>query len=145
MRAHRATRRESLLARARWSAELALQAPWQGRFPFRSPEAIRRAQTRRVRSAVAHAYRHVPYYRETMRRLDLRPDDFGDAGDLGKLPIIERSDLQRDPEYYVSRARPIDSYLRLRTGATSGRAGDRVLRPATPCQGGGARASGGAT
>ena len=53
---------------------------------------------------VAHAYEHVPYYRETMRRLGLAPGDIAVGGDLAKLPLIEREQLQRDPEYFVSRA-----------------------------------------
>jgi phenylacetate-CoA ligase len=107
-------------ARAKWSAELALRAPWQARFPFRSPAAVERAQRRRVAHAVSHAYEHVPYYRETMRRLGLRPADFQAASDLARLPILDRAELQRDPEYFVSRAQPLESYVKLRTSGTSG-------------------------
>ena len=69
--------------------------------------AIERAQRRQLRATVAHAYEHVPYYRETMRRLGLGPADFETASDLAKLPLIEREQLQRDPEYFVSRAEPL--------------------------------------
>jgi phenylacetate-CoA ligase len=111
---------ESLPTRAVWSAYLALNAPVQARFPFRSSVAIDRAARRRVRRAAEHAYTHVPYYRETMDRLGFRPGDFRAAGDLARLPVIEREELQRDPEYFVSRARPIDTYVPLRSGGSSG-------------------------
>lgn len=92
----------------------------QARFPFKSLDAINHVQGRRVRRMVSHAYRTVPYYRETMNRLGLRPDDFRTADDLVKLPLIERDQLQRDPEYFLSTAQPMDHYLELCSGGSSG-------------------------
>jgi phenylacetate-CoA ligase len=112
--------REPLLTRARWSAHIALHAPLQGRFQFRPPAAIERTQRRRLRETVDHAYRYVPYYRETMDGLGLRPADLRTAADLAQLPVIEREQLQRDPDRFVSRARPADSYIELHSGGTSG-------------------------
>ena len=74
-----------------------------------------------MRAAVAHAYEHVPYYRETMRRPGLHPDELLHVEDLARLPLLERDQLQRDPEYFVSTAAPISSYLTVRTGGSSGR------------------------
>lgn len=92
----------------------------QARAPFRPLDRIRRDQARRVRATVAYAYRHVPYYRETMRRLGLRPSDFSTAADLVRLPILERDQVQRDPAYFVSTAEPLDRYLELRSGGSTG-------------------------
>jgi phenylacetate-CoA ligase len=94
-------------------------APVEWRLPFRSP-AIARAQRRRLRATIAHAHEHVPYYRETMRRLGPGPPDFKSADDLVKLPLIEREQLQRDPEYFVSRAQPLASYREFRTNGSTG-------------------------
>lgn len=69
---------------------------------------------------VSHAYRTVPYYRETLDGLGLRPDDLRTAADLAKLPLIEPGQVQRDPEYFVSSAQPLDRYLKLRSGGSSG-------------------------
>jgi phenylacetate-CoA ligase len=92
----------------------------QARFAFKPLPEIENAQRRRLRRAVAHAYATVPYYRETMRRLGLTPPDFRTARDLSKLPIIEREQLQGDPEYFVSRTEPTERYLSLRTTGSSG-------------------------
>ncbi len=116
----RANGTESLLRRSAWTARLAWRAPLEARFPFRSPQAIERAQRRRIAATVAHAHRHVPYYRETMRRLGLGPGDIATAADLARLPLIEREQLQRDPEYFASDAWPLDSYLQLRSGGSTG-------------------------
>jgi phenylacetate-CoA ligase len=104
-----------------WTAYAVFQAPRQRRIPFRSPAAIERMQRRRLRRAVANAYEHVPYYQETMRRLGLTPGDIVTGADLARLPIIERDELQRDPEYFISRARPLEEYVKLATDGTSGR------------------------
>jgi phenylacetate-CoA ligase len=109
-----------LARRAAWAASVAARLPFEGRFPFRSQEAIERVQTRHMRRTVAHAYEHVPYFRETMRREGLDPGDFRTAADLAKLPLIEREDLQRDPEYFVSDATPIASCIPLATGGSTG-------------------------
>ena len=95
-------------------------APLEWRLPFGSPAAIERAQRRQLRATVAHAHEHVPYYRETMRRLGLGPADFETASDLARLPLIEREQLQRDPEYFVSRAEPLGSYVEFLTSGSTG-------------------------
>jgi len=109
-----------LANRLGWSVYCAYHLSGQAGFPFRRFEAIERVQARRVGNIMSHAYRTVPYYRETMDKLGLRPWDFQNAGDLAKLPLIERCQLQRDPEYFVSRTAPLDSYLRLRSGGSTG-------------------------
>ena len=113
-------RSQPLHRRALWTAAVTARAPIEARFPFRSPEAIERAQRRRLRATVDHAYEHVPYYRETMRRLGLTPADIARAEDIARLPLIERDELQRDPEYFVSRTLPAEKRLEVRTSGSTG-------------------------
>lgn len=110
----------SLARRAVLAARFTAAAVPEWRLPFRSRATIEHAQRRRLRAAVAHAYEHVPYYRETMRRLGLQPSDLRTAPDLAKLPLIEREQLQRDPEYFVSRAQPVADYVEAQTSASTG-------------------------
>lgn len=109
-----------LITRLYWTAYLAFHLRGQATYAFQPLETIRRDQARRTHSIVTYAYRHVPYYRETMKRPGLLPADFQSADDLTKLPVIERNQLKRDPEYFVSQAQPIERYLRLRTGGSTG-------------------------
>jgi phenylacetate-CoA ligase len=109
-----------LAKRLCWTGYLAYHMRGQARYPFKPLAAIKRDQARRVRKMVAYAYRQVPYYRETMDRLGLRPSDFGSAEDLGKLPILERRELQRDPENFVSKAHPVERCLLVRSGGSTG-------------------------
>lgn len=108
------------LERLMWTAYLAHHWRGQSRFPYRCSTEIECAQARRVRRIVAHAYDTVPYYRETMDRLALRPDDFRHARDLARLPILERQRLQRDPEYFVSRVAPRAPHLKTSSGGSTG-------------------------
>ena len=50
----------------------------------------------------------------------LRPADIRTAADLAKLPVIEREQLQRDPEYFRSARWPANACLVLRSGGTTG-------------------------
>jgi phenylacetate-CoA ligase len=97
---------------------------------------IRRAQVRRLRTAVAHAYRHVPHYREAMRRLALDPSDFESVEDLAKLPLIERAEVQADPERFTSDARPLADYIAVHTGGSHNRPLTIFTHPATAFMGG---------
>lgn len=110
----------NLITRLRWTAYQALKMRGQARFPFRPLDQIHKEQARRVRAMVAYAYRHVPYYQETMSRMGLRSSDFETAADLAQLPIIERDQVQRDPTYFVSTAQPLEEYLELRSGGSTG-------------------------
>jgi phenylacetate-CoA ligase len=106
--------------RVAFSAQVLVRSLTEPRMASRSWAAIERAQRRRVRRTIAHAIKHVPHYREACRKLGLGPGDFQGAADLAKLPLIEREHLQRDPEYFVSEARPLESYIELRSGGSTG-------------------------
>lgn len=108
------------ITRLFWTAYLAYHLRGQAQYSFKPLVAIKRDQARRVRTMVAYAHRHVPYYRETMDRLGLRPSDFRSAEDLSKLPLLEREQLQRDPGYFVSTTQPRDRYLELHSGGSVG-------------------------
>jgi phenylacetate-CoA ligase len=106
-------------SRLGWLLWFLANAPRQGRFPFRSPVAIERHQRRLIADAVRYAYRHVPYYRETMPRLGLSPGDIVTAADLSRLPLLERSMVQADPERFVSDAKPLETRLLTRTAGST--------------------------
>lgn len=107
-------------ARLGWTGRMVASALVQRRLPYAPESWLRRAQERRLRATVAYARSFVPYYRETLRRMILSPDDFRDVGDLARLPLLEREQLQRDPEYFVSSQWPPDACIMLRSSGSSG-------------------------
>ena len=112
--------RAALPRRLLGTIRLVRDLPGQAGFLHRRAALVRRDQERRLRRMVAHAFRHVPYYGETMRRLGIDPDGIRTVSDLARLPILERSQLQRDPDFFRSRARPLADLLELRSGGSSG-------------------------
>jgi phenylacetate-CoA ligase len=54
-----------------------------------------------------------------MRRLGVGPADFRTVADLAKLPLVEREQLQADPELFASRAQPLDRYIEVRTSGST--------------------------
>src|SRR5512140_1149004 len=103
-----------------WNAYLAFHILGQQSVPFMSPDQLRREQSRRVRRMVRYAYRHVPHYRETMSRLEIRPDQIQCAEDLSRLPLIDRDDLRRDPQAFVSRAVDLSACIQLLSSGSCG-------------------------
>ena len=99
---------------------IAVRTRLERRVPFRSPEALERRQRRAVRAAMDHALEHVPYYRETARRLGLSAGDLRCAADLARLPVIEREQVQEDPEYFVSEAVDPEEAVEVGSGGTTG-------------------------
>jgi len=90
------------------------------RYAFNTLPRIKEDQSRNVRLIAAYAYGYVPFYTDTMNRLGLRPHDFQSVDDLKKLPVIERVDVQKDPEYFVSTEKPVDEYHKNITGGSTG-------------------------
>jgi len=113
-------RTREVLNKLRWNAFILRNAAGQAQYPFKPLWKIRQDQNRNVSRMIAYAYKHVPYYRETMKRMNLDPSDFTCAEDIEKLPLLTKQDLQKDPEYYVSEELPVDAYLQHLTGGSTG-------------------------
>lgn len=112
-------RRVALPRRALLTVTAAAVQQRERRVPFSTREALERRQRARLRRTIEHAYLRVPYYRETMRKLGLTPADLTEARDLAKFPLIEREQLQRDPEYFIAEDRdPADCVTRRSGGST---------------------------
>jgi phenylacetate-CoA ligase len=75
-----------------------------------------------LQTVIREAYANVPFYRETMKKLHLTPDDFTDLTDLQKLPVIEKKTVQ---EHFEGFRNASYSGLRFRghTGGTTGAPG----------------------
>jgi phenylacetate-CoA ligase len=106
----------------------------QADYAYRPLSAIQVDRDRRVRRMAEYAYRFVPYYRETMQRLSLRPSDFQSADDLAQLPLLQRSQLQRDPQYYVSTEKRVSELVAVQSSGTSGQRCTFFLDGRTLCQ-----------
>ena len=103
-----------------WTAFTAWHTRGQSRLPYLPRHRLEAIQARRVRRIVAHAYANVPYYREAMDRLGLRPGEFRTAADLARLPLLSPDELARDPERFCARDARADRTLAILTSGTTG-------------------------
>jgi phenylacetate-CoA ligase len=103
-------------ARGRTTADhLALLEAMQ----WRSPEEIERYQVLSLRSLLAHAGRHVPYWREVFARVGFEPRDVRRRTDLAALPVLTREIVR---ERYRDLVSPLHAYANIKKG-TSGSTG----------------------
>lgn len=56
---------------------------------------IKELQLRKFQNIVTHAYNHVPYYRERMDHLKIKPEDINSLDDIAKLPLLNKSDVRK--------------------------------------------------
>lgn len=60
-------------------------------------------QWQKLRHLIAHAYAHVPYYREAMRGLGLAPEDIATPRDYARLPVLTKALInQRQQDLFAS-------------------------------------------
>ena len=57
------------------------------------PEALQALQLGKLKAIVAHAYAHVPFYRDHFRNCGVDPASLRRVEDLGQLPVLEKADL----------------------------------------------------
>lgn len=82
-----------------------------------APEARRRRQLDRLRSLLASAAEHVPYYRQVLAGAE--PSDVRSLDDLGRLPFLTKSDLQEHQGRLRSEG-PVGRLVSKTTGGSTG-------------------------
>ncbi len=88
------------------------QSQW---LPARDIEAL---QLQRLRALLAHASRHVPYYRQQYAELGFDATGVYDLRDLRRLPVLRKCDINdRRDDFIASNAGPLQRFT---TGGSSG-------------------------
>jgi phenylacetate-CoA ligase len=106
-------RRRYGLEHRRWLTAL-LESQWY------SEQQLADLQLMRLQDIVDHAFETVPYYRDSFRRVGYRKGDIKSLRDLESLPVLEKEELRRDPERFVSIAAPTNRLVHGRTSGTTG-------------------------
>jgi phenylacetate-CoA ligase len=63
---------------------------------FWSKDQLEAYQNNKLHALIKHAFSSVPYYRDLMNRLGLKPNDIRQISDLKKLPILTKSVIQSE-------------------------------------------------
>jgi phenylacetate-CoA ligase len=77
-------------------------------------------QNESLRDLVAHAFRHVPYYRRVFSEHGLRPSDVRTVGDLPRIPMLTREAVRAQWRELVSDNAPQGQTVRVFTSGTTG-------------------------
>lgn len=78
-------------------------------------------QDEQIRALVRHAFERVPYYREVMDALRLRPDDIRGRADLPKLPVTTKEAVRRHAPRMLATGVPPRRLIRRHTSGTTGK------------------------
>ena len=62
---------------------------------WKSSDEIENLQSKKLRRLIRHAFNHVPYYRHLFDSAGLRPEDIRGTGDLYKIPLTSKKQLQK--------------------------------------------------
>jgi phenylacetate-CoA ligase len=81
------------------------KVPGQKRVPYLPAERIRELRDARVRETVRYAAETVPHYRDLFREEGIDPGELRTADDLARLPILEKTTVQADPERFIGESR----------------------------------------
>ena len=81
-------------------------------------------QDEQLRKVISNAYDNVPFYRQRMDRLKIRPSDIQEVADLPKLPFLEKSDVRDAGSNLLSGAVPSRE---IRGASTSGSTGFSMM------------------
>jgi phenylacetate-coenzyme A ligase PaaK-like adenylate-forming protein len=112
----------SLPRRLYGSAVVARALRGQKGVPFASRERIEQLRDRRVRRLVAHAARTVPFYRDLLAREGIDPREIRTAGDLSRLPVLDKDLVRSSPDLFLSESRAGRTSLSFLTSGSTGAA-----------------------
>lgn len=83
-------------------------------------EKLRKLQSERLQTLVQNVYQNVPFYKQSLDNVGIKPVDIKGIEDLHKLPFTRKTDL-RDNYPFELFAKPMDEILRIH--ASSGTTG----------------------
>jgi phenylacetate-CoA ligase len=85
-----------------------------------SEDEAREYQLQQLRKVLIHAGNYCPYYQSTFARAAFRPEEVRTFEDLGKCPLLEKSEIQQHLQAMVSTQEPASQRLYMTTGGSTG-------------------------
>jgi phenylacetate-CoA ligase len=76
-------------------------------------------QLRRLRGLLANAYENVPYYHQSFRNSNFRPNEVRSLEDLDKVPILKRSEVRDQLDRMIARNIPKKEFVAFSTSGTT--------------------------
>jgi phenylacetate-CoA ligase len=87
---------------------------------WRDHAAVAQEQWRHLRAMLQYAYAHCPHYRATFDAHGVTPGEVHTPDDLRRIPLLSKSEVQRNIEGLISREFGRGSLVEARTGGSTG-------------------------
>ncbi len=97
---------------------------WNPNKECMSRDEMSALQGKRLHKIVEYVYHNVPFYRNKLQEMDIRPDDIQNIEDIKKLPFTTKQDL-RDNYPFQLQAAPQSEIIRIH--ASSGTTGNPTI------------------
>ena len=81
-------------------------------------ERIDELNSERLAQTLAYAFKHVPYYRELFKSIDLS-STFDSPGALKKIPYLDKRTIRNRPAEFLSDEIPVQKMIRSMTGGST--------------------------
>lgn len=86
------------------------------------PSLLKQVQLKKLRFMIWHAYENVPYYHRKFDEVGVKPDDIKCFGDLVKIPLTTKSEIQERPvEDFIARNFDVNKCLKRTTSGSTGK------------------------
>jgi phenylacetate-CoA ligase len=69
---------------------------WMQKTQWYAPQQLQELQNNKLRALIKHAYENVPYYRRIFDQRGLTVNDIQTINDLPKLPVLTKTDIQKN-------------------------------------------------
>lgn len=97
---------------------------WDEKHETMARPELEKLQLERLKSVVARCYNKVPFYRQKMDALGVRPEEINTLKDVSKLPFTTKYDLRENYPFAMF-AEPMENVVRLH--ASRGTTGKPVV------------------
>jgi phenylacetate-CoA ligase len=99
---------------------VASNLPGQRKIPYLPRPKLEALRDQRIRGIVAHAAKHVPYYRELFAKLGIQPRQIQTAADLDRLPLLDRELVRKQPQLFISQTPEARNFVSFLTSGSTG-------------------------
>jgi phenylacetate-CoA ligase len=86
-----------------------------------TPSRLARYQDKKIREIVRYAYENVPFYHESFRKSNIKPDEVRTADDLKKIRIITKDDVKNNVNQMISNHFNVERLKRIVTSGSTGK------------------------
>lgn len=87
---------------------------------WKSRIELEEIQNEKLRMLVKHAYQNVKFYREVFDKRGIKPEDIKTAGDITKLPIVKKTDIQHRAADFIAKNYDIRKCKKTCTSGSTG-------------------------